>query len=773
MNNACLETARQALTLNLCAYPAAGDTDAENPKRPFGEWRIYQQQPPTLDHLAELYSRNGLSTIGLICGAISNGLECLDFDTHDGYQQFRAEVMKSDLAPAFQRIESGYLERTPRGWHLLYYCVAAGRNEKLSALLKIETRGEGGYVVIAPSVFSDAGAAKQYRVASGGLDSIARITAAERDALHALIRNLGNLAPQASFPTSNLAQERIQEGNRNSMLASVAGAMRSKGMSGAAITAALYTENRERCEPPLPDAEVQAIARSIAKYPVGPSSQSPGPVNWQSPKELPSGIPAVLPLDPGQLLPPVLGEWVKDHAHRLQCPADYPAVGLIVALSSVIGGRLQIRPKQLDSWTVTPNLWGLVIGRPSTLKSPAMAAALAPLNELDAAAEVTYGAALTQYEAARMAYELVLGNTKKQAGKHGGAMLNTSQIAASMASMVQQQPTKPARQRFVVNDATVEKLGEILAENPHGVLLFRDELKGFLAELDGEDNATRRAFILQAWDGNGSYDFDRIGRGHIHIPRTILSVLGTTQPGVIEAYLATALRGGVGDDGLMQRFQLAVYPDEPDMPRLVDAPPNLQAATRVSVLYKKLAQLDPSSVGAQQDNLDGARYLRFTTEAQQRFDTWYLNLLRHMKRAGHAALESHYGKYRSLVPSLALIFHLAAEKTGLVGDDSLLLAIGWAGYLKSHAQRIYTYSIRGDALAARALGDAIKAGKLSDGFSLRDLQRKNWSGLSTRERCAQAIEILAERHWLAAVRSECNGKTIERCRINPALAAAG
>lgn len=443
----------------------------------------------------------------------------------------------------------------------------------------------------------------------------------------------------------------------------------------------------------------------------------------------------------------------------MQCPPDYPAIGLITALSSVIGGRIQIRPKERDNWAVTPNLWGLVIGRPSTLKSPAIAAALAPLVELQKEAMANYNIALSQYEAQHMAHELVLGNAKKQHGKNG-AKLNTSQVAASMAAIIQDQSTKPTRVRYTVNDATVEKLGEILAENPNGVLLFRDELKGFLADLDGEENATRRAFILQAWDGNGSFNFDRIGRGHIHIPRTILSVLGTTQPGVIEAYLASALKGGAGDDGLMQRFQLAAYPDDPASADLIDAHPNMQAANNISALFRKLAQLDPSTIGAQQDNIGGLWFLHFSPDTQQIFNDWYPKLMKASRGSGHAALESHFGKYRSLVPSLALIFHLAAGYTGPVGAQALNLAILFAAYLKLHAQRIYTYSIRGDALAARALGDAIRAGKLQDGFSLRDLQRKNWSGLSTHERCNQAIEILAERHWLAVVQQPAMAKQL-------------
>ena len=44
--------------------------------------------------------------------------------------------------------------------------------------------------------------------------------------------------------------------------------------------------------------------------------------------------------------------------------------------------------------------------------------------------------------------------------------------------------TPPRRRRLIVVDATFEKLHEILAENPAGVLVIRDELTGWVAELE-------------------------------------------------------------------------------------------------------------------------------------------------------------------------------------------------------------------------------------------------------------------------------------------------
>lgn len=70
-----------------------------------------------------------------------------------------------------------------------------------------------------------------------------------------------------------------------------------------------------------------------------------------------------------------------------------------------------------------------------------------------------------------------------------------------------------------------------------------------------------REFYLEAWNGTGSYTFDRIGRGTIHVPALAVSVIGGIQPGKLQRYIAEALSDGGGADGLLQRLQLLVWPD--------------------------------------------------------------------------------------------------------------------------------------------------------------------------------------------------------------------
>jgi Protein of unknown function (DUF3987) len=85
-------------------------------------------------------------------------------------------------------------------------------------------------------------------------------------------------------------------------------------------------------------------------------------------------------------------------------------------------------------------------------------------------------------------------------------------------------------------------------------------VSGFLHTMDRPGHEDDRAFYCEAWNGTGAYTYDRIGRGTLHIRAACVSVLGGIQPGPLERYLRDVF-GGRGDDGLIQRFQLAVWPD--------------------------------------------------------------------------------------------------------------------------------------------------------------------------------------------------------------------
>jgi hypothetical protein len=137
-------------------------------------------------------------------------------------------------------------------------------------------------------------------------------------------------------------------------------------------------------------------------------------------------------------------------------------------------------------------------------------------------------------------------------------------------------------------------------------------------------------------------------------------------------------------------------------------------------------------------------------------------------------IEAHLSKYRSLVPSLALLIHLAegafAGFAGPIREDSVTRAIAWAEYLEPHARRIYAPAISPEMDAARALADKIKAGEIGARFALRDVYNKGWSGLATRDDVAAAVSVLADHDWLREQQEQTSGRSRTFYELNPTLA---
>jgi putative DNA primase/helicase len=186
----------------------------------------------------------------------------------------------------------------------------------------------------------------------------------------------------------------------------------------------------------------------------------------------------------------------------------------------------------------------------------------------------------------------------------------------------------------------------------------------------------------------------------------------------------------------------------------------------------RIHELDPDSVGAERDSdsPDSIPYLRFDPFAQLEFDQWRAKLeLRIRSGDEHEAFESHLAKYRSLIPSLALLIHLADVGRGPVGLEALQKAIDWGEYLESHARRLYSSALSPGAAAAKELAKKIKHGDIGSEFAIRDVYRKGWTGLSERAEVEAAVDVLVGLDWLRVVQEQTDGRPRERYLVNPKI----
>jgi len=512
--------------------------------------------------------------------------------------------------------------------------------------------------------------------------------------------------------------------------------------------------------------------------------EPPGePWLWPEPEEIPASLRPV-PSFNERMLPEPFRKWLVDIADRMQCPLDFTAAASVLMTAGVIGRRISIFPKQLDDWLVIPNLWGGIVGRPGTLKSHAAAEVFEPLKDLQEAAREE-----NKLETHRQKADVEILKARRDAIK--GALQkavkaeNEQEIDRLKECLIEidteEEADRPLRKRYIVNDATVEKLGIILEQNPKGILLYRDELAGFFATLDKQGHEPDRTFYLESWNGTGGYDYDRIGRDDVFIKAACVSLFGTIQPGKLERYLTGALRNYT-EDGLFQRLQILVYPDKGAAGAYIDREPDSSAKERAYKLIARLDKANPEDFGAVPVDGKATHALRFSAAAQECFIDWTNTLEKALSKDDETeVIISHLSKYRSLMPSLALLFHLCdiadgKATPGPVSLEATQRAAAWTAYLEQHARRIYGMAANAELEAARLLIKKIKAGKLDTEFRAADIVRKGWTQLNSTEQVHAALNVLADYGWVRRVEipsSERGGRPGALYQVNPKQEATG
>ncbi len=505
---------------------------------------------------------------------------------------------------------------------------------------------------------------------------------------------------------------------------------------------------------------------------------------WPEPELIQNELHPV-ELLPTSIIPKSFHDYATDVAERMQCPLDFFVTALLSVVSSIVGAGCGIKPKKEDNWLIIPNLWGGIVAKPGKLKTPPVVEAMRFLDILEADARVAineeikkYNLEMEAYKAKRKAIISQLESAEKNILKAGEddekTKLTPTQLMALLDNL--KEPKKPRRKRFKTNDVTIEKLIELLVENLRGILVFRDELMGLLRAWEKVGHEGDRSFYLEGWNGNASHTTDRIGRGTNDAENVCISVFGTIQPDRLISYLYGAIHGD--NDGLIQRFQLLVYPDTTKW-KLVDKKPNKDAKARVFNIIKQLADMDFIQCGAVIDEGEKFPYFRFDTSAQEEFYEWLTDLEENkLSSDDHSAILEHLSKYKKLMPALALLFYLIdladGEQRKSISIDHVQMAAAWCEYLESHARRIYGLVVDIETQAAAALAKKIMGNKLKNGFTVRDVYRQK--GILKKKDIAQAAcDELVDAGWLRKfVRPPAKGqKEVITYLINPKVKQSG
>jgi hypothetical protein len=417
--------------------------------------------------------------------------------------------------------------------------------------------------------------------------------------------------------------------------------------------------------------------------------------------ELPEAPP--FPVD---ALPESCRRFVREAAVSLGCAPDLVTVPLLGLLSAAVGNSRQVQLKR--GWKESAALFVVVVAEPGDKKTPAQKVALAPLWQAQKRLKREYQEEYEVYEEEVRYWEA------------------ERKVAAKDGEPAPPKPKEPVLKSIVVDDVTVERLADILNENPRGVISAQDELSGWVLSMNqykaGGKGADRQ-FWLRVWS-NASVKVDRKSRKvPAIIPEPWVSVVGSIQPEILPE-----LNTG-RNDGMTDRF-LYSYP-EPQHVRHTDEVVSAAAERAVQELYDKLMNLKmPESQG---EPFSGV--VPMTKEAWEVFK----EIADELHEEAHALtfarrLRGAWSKLEAYLARLSLILALSRVVEGnereQVEPRDVFAASVLIDYFKAHARRVFA-ELHGqdttDSLAV-VLGEFLKE---HDG---------KWEGTAT-----ELFEVLSER----------------------------
>ena len=335
----------------------------------------------------------------------------------------------------------------------------------------------------------------------------------------------------------------------------------------------------------------------------------------------------VVPEFPIDILPPIARDFVTAQSTVIGCDQSSMAMCVLAAFSGAINHTFKLKIMRHGDWYVSPRLWVLLYGDASKKKTPAFNAATKALEQHQQQVQRDHQNKLDAYE---------------------------RECAEAEKGQKPEKPKPPAR--WIAMDTSIEKLGEILARSPKGLLFKKDEIAGWVGQMEKFGGSSRgasadRAFWVQAYDG-GYYVVDRINRGEIPVDNLSVSVVGGIQPKRL------AERKGLTSDGLLQRFIPTVM-GQTKLPQ--DRPCD---NTAFHDLLRDLIRLTPEVE------------LTFSDDALKVMADLREQLFELEQHSGGLAdgLQSFIGKLAGVAGSLALVLHLV-EKPVLSGYAAFAHAV--------------------------------------------------------------------------------------------------
>jgi hypothetical protein len=357
---------------------------------------------------------------------------------------------------------------------------------------------------------------------------------------------------------------------------------------------------------------------------------------------------------PVEVLPERVLSFVWEAAEALGVDLALVAGPCLAALAGCIGNRRRIVVKP-GGWAETPVLWIVIVQPSGSKKTPALKMVLDHLQKREAAE-------VEAEEQRRSEYEEELERWRS-APKNGRG----------------EPPEKPEpARRLLVSDVTTEGLLFVHARAPLGLLLFRDELGGWLRSFN-QYKSGGQGGDAQTWTEmhqGGTALVDRKHSPTVSVPRAAVSIVGGIQPEL----LRSCLSGEHLFDGIASRILFVAPPER--MKKWTDATVRDESREGWTALLDEILALQADEDGTPID-------LHMTAEAKVALVEYYNEHARREAKEGEP-MRATMSKLEATTARLALVIQLATyPQSTAVGVDAMKAAIVLSNWFEGQARRVY------------------------------------------------------------------------------------
>lgn len=610
-------------------------------------------------------SEEPILNIGLKTGG---ELLVLDWDCEEGCKKLY------ELQSSFPELIYCPIATTPRGGRHTYHIAPkfANLTTGVNILPKVDFRCNGGFIACPPS--------ENYEWLPGSSIEDCDKTPLSDELFKLLFYDFLETKRENPYPNSVIDQnEIIPEGRHNNTIFDQARLLRDSGIEKGDAIKRIWEICKTQFKPPLHErSDYDWVIKTINSAYKGMTCKR----NIKM-KETNMKFNYENPLKETDV-PKSLWTWTLEIAQRKNVCHEMVLLPSFTAIAGIINSKVEIKVKQKDPWSVPLNLWTMIMSPPSNKKSPVLSDLTYIIKKIQEIESDKYLEALIEYRALERIIKNEIAEIERKFKEKLKTGVEYTEIGMDgwKKKIIDKERElicrKPHEKIIIPYDVTIQKLAEILSENPYGCLVYNDELPELFDSFGQKSKETDKTAYNKLWDGKQQNAVRRKDKSHenIYIPKTSISILGAIPTSKLQSFLDM----DQGGDGFFQRFQLVMNFEKREEYKYIDIVPDDLLYQLIDKIFKKIYEIPDK------------KELQFNLEAQEVYKRYEAFINEKVSGAPNIALGSYFMKCQSLMPRIAGLIHEWNWGESTIMEDSCSVDIREALMGESVAKRILEFT---------------------------------------------------------------------------------